>query len=121
MIAQLTAIPEVESCDMSKIVLADRANLSLYKTHFQDNKVMDSIDTPYWWYGLIGAQNSVVEIQDSTFSYNMTGGVVSQNDGNLTIVNTKVEDSVGIGAVNTVTHIVNTGIGFLEANEGEQV
>lgn len=99
------------SCDIATIVLKERAHLSLYKTHFQHNKVMDSFGTGYYnWFGLIQADDNVVEIQDSTFLYNQTGGLIIQMGGNLTIVNTKVDNSQGIGAFDTVVHIVNTGI-----------
>ena len=98
------------SCQLPTIELKDKASLSLYKTTFEDNKVMDSFDTYYMWYGVIGASDATVEIQDSTFYNNLTGGLIFQNGGKLTIVNTKIDMSEGIGAFDTVVHIVNTGI-----------
>lgn len=99
------------SCQLSTIELKDNSSLSLYNTNFEDNKVMDSFPSGTYnmWYGVIGALGATVEIQDSTFFNNLTGGLIFQNGGNLTIVNTKIDNSEGIGTVNTVVHIVNTG------------
>jgi hypothetical protein len=113
-------------CDIPTIEVKEQASLSLYETHFQDNKVMDSFDSPDGWNGLIAASDSVVEIQDSTFSYNQTGGLILQVGGNLTIVNTKVDTSQGVGALDTVVHIVNTAfwsnrIDNRSTNEGVHV
>lgn len=63
------------SCQLPTIELKENAILSLYKTHFEDNKVMDSFDTYYMWYGVIGSLGATVEIQDSTFFNNLTGGL----------------------------------------------